>query len=81
MGEAEARSVTRTGTLPDGTAWPVPVTLDVPVAIARLLDNPDPKRRVLRITDPEGRRSRPWSATAWTRSGRTWCGSAARCGG
>ena len=32
MGEAEARAVTRTGVLPDGTAWPVPVTLDVPIA-------------------------------------------------
>ena len=54
MSEAEARHVTRTGTLTDGTAWPVPVTLDVPVAVAERLDQPDPKRRVLRITDAEG---------------------------
>ncbi|THV41090.1 adenylyl-sulfate kinase [Glycomyces buryatensis] len=54
MSEAEARSVTLTGVLPNGTAWPVPVTLDVPIEVARKLDNPDPKRRVLRITDPEG---------------------------
>jgi sulfate adenylyltransferase len=54
MGEAEARAVTRTGMLADGSAWPVPVTLDVPIATARQLDHPDPKRRVLRITDPEG---------------------------
>lgn len=54
MSEAEARHVTRTGTLSDGTAWPVPVTLDVPVDLAAALDSPDRKRRVLRITDPEG---------------------------
>ncbi|WP_100446501.1 adenylyl-sulfate kinase [Glycomyces xiaoerkulensis] len=54
MSEAESRRVARSGTLPDGTAWPVPVTLDVPTDIAGRLDGPDPRRRVLRITDPEG---------------------------
>ncbi len=30
MTAAEVASVCESGTLPDGTAWPVPVTLDVP---------------------------------------------------
>src|SRR5690606_29494074 len=54
MSEAEARHVTQTGMLPDGTAWPVPVTLDVPVARAEELGHPDRNRRGLRSTDPEG---------------------------
>ncbi|TQN30327.1 sulfate adenylyltransferase [Haloactinospora alba] len=46
MTAEEAEAVTRDGHLPDGTPWPVPVTLPVPDELA------DARRLVL--TDPEG---------------------------
>ncbi|WP_254903951.1 adenylyl-sulfate kinase [Streptomonospora nanhaiensis] len=46
MTREEAASVAKHGRLPDGTAWPVPVTLPVPDELA------DAERLVL--TDPEG---------------------------
>ena len=45
---AEVTSVSAHGTLPDGTPWPVPVTLDVPAGSIK----PDADRLVLQ--DPEG---------------------------
>jgi sulfate adenylyltransferase len=45
---AEVDSVSADGTLPDGTPWPVPVTLDVPVGSIK----PDAGRLLLQ--DPEG---------------------------
>ena len=48
MTAAEVASVCESGTLPDGTAWPVPVTLDVPEDAV-----PQAQRR-LALNDPEG---------------------------
>ena len=48
MTAAEVASVCESGTLPDGTAWPVPVTLDVPE------DAVSPAQRRLALNDPEG---------------------------
>ena len=48
MGAAEVAAVTERGTLPDGTPWPVAVTLDVPAGAAPA----DADRLVLQ--DPEG---------------------------
>ena len=48
MTAAEADSVTTTGRLPDGTPWPVPVTLEVPASAIK----PDASRLLLQ--DPEG---------------------------
>ncbi len=48
MTAAEVASVCESGTLPDGTAWPVPVTLDVPE------DAVPPAQRRLALNDPEG---------------------------
>jgi sulfate adenylyltransferase len=45
---AEVMSVSADGTLPDGTPWPVPVTLDVPAGSVK----PDADRLLLQ--DPEG---------------------------
>ena len=45
---AEVTSVSADGTLPDGTPWPVPVTLDVPAGSIK----PDADRLLLQ--DPEG---------------------------
>jgi sulfate adenylyltransferase len=45
---AEVMSVSAGGTLPDGTGWPVPVTLDVPAGSIK----PDAARLLLQ--DPEG---------------------------
>jgi sulfate adenylyltransferase len=53
-GRAELSSLTRRGRLPDGTPWPVPVTLEVPTDLVRGLDTGNPLRRVLVLTDPEG---------------------------
>lgn len=48
MTAADVSSVWESGTLADGTAWPVPVTLDVP-------DNAvPPAQRRLALNDPEG---------------------------
>jgi sulfate adenylyltransferase len=48
MTAADVSSVTESGTLADGTAWPVPVTLDVPE------DAVPPAQRRLALNDPEG---------------------------
>jgi sulfate adenylyltransferase len=48
MTAADVSSVSESGTLPDGTAWPVPVTLDMPE------DAVPPSQRRLALNDPEG---------------------------
>ena len=48
MTAADGSSVSESGTLADGTAWPVPVTLDVPE------DAVPPAQRRLALNDPEG---------------------------
>ncbi|HEV3294133.1 MAG TPA: adenylyl-sulfate kinase [Streptosporangiaceae bacterium] len=48
MPAADASSVAESGVLADGTAWPVPVTLDVPAAAV------PPGQRRLVLNDPEG---------------------------
>ena len=48
MTAADVSSVSESGTLADGTAWPVPVTLDVPE------DAVPPGQRRLALNDPEG---------------------------
>jgi sulfate adenylyltransferase len=48
MSAADAASVAERGTLVDGTAWPVPVTLDVPGTAV------PPRQRRLVLNDPEG---------------------------
>lgn len=54
MSAQEARQVSDTGLLLDGSSWPAPVTLDIPAAVASELDHKEKHRRVLRITDAEG---------------------------
>lgn len=52
--QADLASVSRRGRLADGTPWPVPVTLQVPTAVAEGLDPADPERRTLVLSDGEG---------------------------
>jgi sulfate adenylyltransferase len=54
LGRADLTALARRGQLADGTLWPVPVTLEVPTALAAGLALDDPHRRTLVITDPEG---------------------------
>ncbi|HEU0240463.1 MAG TPA: adenylyl-sulfate kinase [Micromonosporaceae bacterium] len=54
LGAADIASLRHSGRLTDGTPWPVPVTLEIPVAVAAMLDPSDPARRALVLTDPEG---------------------------
>ncbi|MBM7077003.1 adenylyl-sulfate kinase [Micromonospora humida] len=54
MTRADLASLQRRGRLADGTSWPVPVTLQVPTAVADGLDPADPGRRTLVLTDGEG---------------------------
>ena len=54
LGRADLTSVRRTGRLADGTHWPVPVTLEIPAALAERLDPGNPLKRVLVLTDQEG---------------------------
>jgi sulfate adenylyltransferase len=53
-GRAELTSLARRGRLPDGTPWPVPVTLEAPTELVAGLDTGNPLHRVLVLTDPEG---------------------------
>jgi sulfate adenylyltransferase len=54
LGAAEVESLRRTGHLTDGTPWPVPVTLEIPIAVAAMIDTGDPGRRMMILTDAEG---------------------------
>jgi sulfate adenylyltransferase len=74
LGRADLTSQARTGRLADGTAWPVPVTLEVPADLAGGLDPADSARRTLVLTDPGGAPVAMVEVTdVWpTREG--WCG-------
>ncbi len=54
LGRTDLSSLARRGRLADGTAWPVPVTLEVPHDAVEDLEPGNPLRRVLVLTDPEG---------------------------
>ncbi|MFR9776772.1 adenylyl-sulfate kinase [Micromonospora sp. MS34] len=54
MSRADLASLSRRGRLADGTPWPVPVTLQVPAALAERLMLGDPPQRALVLTDGEG---------------------------
>ncbi|MFI7604128.1 adenylyl-sulfate kinase [Micromonospora sp. NPDC049366] len=54
MTRADLVSVSRRSRLADGTPWQVPVTLQVPTALAQTLDPRDPARRAVVLTDGEG---------------------------
>src|SRR5438477_511482 len=54
LGRADLASLSRRGRLADGTAWPVPVTLEAPDDAVADIDPGDPLRRVLVLTDPVG---------------------------
>jgi sulfate adenylyltransferase len=54
LGRADLASLARTGRLANGTSWPIPVTLHIPVALLEQVDTANPLRRVLVLTDPEG---------------------------
>ncbi|PZF87504.1 adenylyl-sulfate kinase [Micromonospora deserti] len=54
MTRADLVSVSRRSRLADGSPWPVPVTLQVPAALAQGLDLRDPAHRTLVLTDGEG---------------------------
>ncbi|GGJ99593.1 adenylyl-sulfate kinase [Pilimelia anulata] len=59
-GAADLRAVAQRGTLADGTPWPVPVTLELPTAVAEQLGG---DRRTVVLTDPEGAPIAALSAT------------------
>jgi sulfate adenylyltransferase len=54
LSAADTASVLKRGALADGTPWPVPITLSVPMEVADRLDPTHAVRRLLVVTDPEG---------------------------
>ncbi len=80
MGQADMTAVQQRGKLADGSDWPVPVTLEVPAAIAEQLELDAPVRRVLVLTDPEGAPVAAVEATdLWpSRNGRSYLGGPVR---
>jgi sulfate adenylyltransferase len=50
----ELEAIQQTACLPDGTPWPVPITLEVPSTVVAGLEIGNPVKRVLVLTDPEG---------------------------
>jgi sulfate adenylyltransferase len=54
LGRADLTALARRGTLADGTAWPVAVTLELPGEMAETLTLDDPLHRTVILTDPEG---------------------------
>ncbi len=54
LGASDVASLRNSGHLTDGTDWPVPVTLEIPVPVAAMIDPGDPTRRTLVLTDAEG---------------------------
>ena len=81
MDAAEVAAVTERGTLPDGTPWPVPVTLDVPAgaapADASHLVLQDPEGSPLAVLAITERLALPEPATILGWSG--WPGRSPRC--
>lgn len=71
---ADLQGIARSGRLADGTAWSVPVTLEVPEATAAAIVPANPATRVLLLTDPEGAPVAALDAVdVWpVRTG--WCG-------
>jgi sulfate adenylyltransferase len=53
LSRADLAGVRRAGRLADGTPWPVPVTLEIPAALAERLDPGNPLKRALILTDQE----------------------------
>jgi sulfate adenylyltransferase len=70
----DQRAISRTGRLPDGTAWAVPITLEVPASLVEQLDTSNPIRRVLVLTDAEG------APLAAVDAVDVWATRDARCG-
>jgi sulfate adenylyltransferase len=72
--QADLHGIARSGRLADGTAWSVPVTLEVPEATAASIAPANPLTRVLLLTDPEGAPVAALDAVdVWpVRTG--WCG-------
>ncbi len=54
MGASDLTALAHTGRLADGSAWPVPVTLELPASLVAGIDPADPERRTVILTDPEG---------------------------
>jgi sulfate adenylyltransferase len=54
LGRADLAALARRGTLADGTAWPVAVSLEVPREMAETLNLDDPLHRTVVLTDLEG---------------------------
>jgi sulfate adenylyltransferase len=54
LGRADLTTLSRRGTLVDGTSWPIPVTLELPAALVEGLDLADPMHRSVVLTDLEG---------------------------
>ena len=54
LGRDDLTSLGRRGRLADGTAWPVPVTLEAPEEMLAGIEPDNSLRRVLVLTDPEG---------------------------
>ena len=73
-------SLTQRGRLADGTAWPVPVTLEIPTAAVERLDLGNPLKRALVLTDDEGAPVAALDVTdAWsTRDGLSGVGGPVR---
>jgi sulfate adenylyltransferase len=75
-GPADLEALRRRGTLADGTRWPAPITLEVPVEVAERLDLSNPLRRVLVLTDPEGAPVAAVEAAETWQTGPGWNGIA-----
>jgi sulfate adenylyltransferase len=51
---ADLAAMARRGQLADGTPWPLPLTCEVPTSLLEELQQDNPMRRALILTDPEG---------------------------
>jgi sulfate adenylyltransferase len=69
LGASDVASLRNSGHLTNGTDWPVPVTLEIPVALAAMIDPGDPTRRTLVLTDTEGAPIAAMEVTEATPSG------------
>ena len=71
LGASDVASLRNSGHLTDGTDWPVPVTLEIPVPVAAMIDPGDPTRRTLVLTDAEGAPIVRAACTIWASCGRS----------